>query len=87
LGATTGDVSRHILGDALGTACAGLVAGVVLAVWSRPLAASLVQDLKPGIAGPLALAGGTMAAVALLASYVPVRRAVRVDPTVALRHE
>jgi hypothetical protein len=87
LGATAGDVSRHVVADALVTLCPGLLTGVLLAVWSRPLAASLVQDLKPEIAGPLALAGGTIAAVALLALCVPVRRAVRVDPLVALRHE
>jgi ABC-type antimicrobial peptide transport system permease subunit len=38
-------------------------------------------------AGPLALAGIAIAAVALLASFVPVRRATRVDPIMALRCE
>lgn len=87
LGATVRDVSRLVLRDTLGLVCAGLVAGALLAVWGRPLAASLIKDLKPESAGPLALAAGAIAAVALLASYVPVRRAARVDPMVALRHE
>ncbi len=58
-----------------------------MVLWSRPLAASLVQDLKPESAGPLALGGGAIVVIALLASHVPARRAARVDPMVALRHE
>jgi predicted permease len=87
LGATTGDVSRLVLGDAIGMLCAGLLAGGFMVLWGRPLAASLVQGLKPESSGPLAIAGGAIAAVVLLASYVPARRATRVDPMVALRHE
>jgi predicted permease len=87
LGATTGEVTRLVLGDAIGMLCSGFVVGACLVLWGRPLAASLVQDLKPESSGPLALAGGAIAAVALLAAYVPARRAARVDPMVALRHE
>ena len=87
LGATAGDVRRLVLRDTMGLLCAGLVVGSFLVVWGRSLAASLIQDLKPESAGPLALAAGAIAAVALLASYVPVRRATRVDPMEALRHE
>jgi ABC-type antimicrobial peptide transport system permease subunit len=87
LGATTGDVIRLVLEDAVRMLCAGLLAGSFLVLWGRPLAARLVQDLKPESASPLALACGAIAAIALLASYVPARRATRVDPMVALRHE
>lgn len=87
LGATASDVSSLMLRDALGMVCGGILAGGLLVLWSKPLAASLVQDLKPDTAGSLALGGGVIIAVALLGSYVPVRRAVRVDPMVALRHE
>jgi predicted permease len=87
LGATASDVSRLVLRDALGMVCAGLVAGAAMALWSRPLAASLVGDLKLDNAVPLAIGSGAMVAVALLASYVPAWRAAHVDPMVALRHE
>jgi ABC-type antimicrobial peptide transport system permease subunit len=87
LGASTGDVNRLVLGDALGMLGAGLLLGALMVLWGRPLAAGLVLDLKSGSAGPLALAGAAIAAVALLAAYVPARRAARVDPMVALRHE
>jgi putative ABC transport system permease protein len=87
LGASTSDISRLVLGDALGMVCAGLVVGASMALWSGPLAAGLVQDLKFDGVRPLAFGGGAMVAVALLASYVPARRAARVDPMVALRHE
>jgi predicted permease len=87
LGATPGHISRLVLGEAMGMVCAGFAVGACMVSWGRPLAASLVEDLKPESSGPLALAGGAIAAVALLASYVPARRATRVDPMVALRHE
>jgi ABC-type antimicrobial peptide transport system permease subunit len=86
LGATAGGVSRLVLRDALGMVGAGLLAGVFITFWSKPLAASLVQDLKLSV-DPLLLGGGAILAVALLASHVPARRAARVDPMVALRHD
>ena len=87
LGATAGDVSRMVLRDALGMVCAGFAAGTAMVLWSRPLAASLVQDLKPGGGEPLVWGAVAIVGVALLASYVPARRAVGVDPMEALRHE
>ena len=87
LGATAGRVSGLVVRDVLGMVCAGSVAGTAMVLWSRPLAAKVLSDLKWESAAPLAIGGGAMIAVALLASYVPVRRAARVDPMVALRHE
>jgi putative ABC transport system permease protein len=87
LGATAGSVSRLVLRDVAGMVCAGLVAGAAMVLWSRPLGTSVFSDLKLESALPLAIGGGAMIAVALLASCVPVRRAAGVDPMVALRHE
>jgi predicted permease len=87
LGATASSVSGLVLRDVLGMVCAGSVAGTAMVLWSRPLATKVLSDLKWESATPLAIGGGVMIAVALVASCVPVRRAVRVDPVVALRHE
>lgn len=87
LGATMGDVSRLVLRDAIGMLCVGFVAGGFMVLWGRPLAASLIHGLEPVSVGPLALAGGAIAVVALLAAYIPARRATHVDPMMALRHE
>jgi len=87
LGATPSSVSGLVLRDVLGMVCAGSAAGTAMVLWSRPLATKVLSDLKWESASPLAIGGGVMIAVALLASCVPVRRAARVDPMVALQHE
>jgi predicted permease len=87
LGATRSNVLRMVLGDALGMVCAGLAAGVPIAFWSKSFAASLIQDLPVKSAVPIAFGAAAMIAVALLAAYAPARRAARVDPMEALRHE
>lgn len=87
LGATAGDVSRLILQEAVSLLSAGLLAGVLLVYWGKPLAASLVPGLKPDIAASTVVAVGAMALIALLAASVPARRASHVDPIITLRHD
>lgn len=87
LGATANSVGALVLRDVLGIVCAGSIAGTALVLWSRPLASKLLPDWKWESASPLAVGGGVIIAVALLASCIPVRRAARVDAMVALRHE
>jgi predicted permease len=86
LGATERDVTRMVLKSALALAGAGLVVGVPLAIVSQRFAASLVQGLPVKSALPIGIAGVMMIAIALLAAYVPARRAARVQPVDALRH-
>ena len=87
LGAERSDVMRMILRDALWMVCTGMAVGAPLAVWSKHVAASLIADLPARNALPVIFGGATMITVALLACYIPARRAMHVDPMVALRHE
>ena len=87
LGASTGNVMRMVLAEALGIVVAGLVIGAPLALWTRQIATRLIPDITTK--GPvwILLGAATMFGIALLAAYLPARRASRVDPIVALRYE
>jgi predicted permease len=87
VGASAVDIGWLVLRRALIVLCGGILAGGLLAVWARPLASSVVQGLRPESLLPIAFAAGTVFVVGLLACVVPVRRATRVDPIVALRTE
>jgi predicted permease len=87
LGATGPDVIRLVLRDALAMVCAGVALGAPLVVWTRPVAARLIEDLRLPGAAPIAAASAGIVVIAVVASYLPARRAVRVDPMEALRHE
>jgi putative ABC transport system permease protein len=87
IGASAADIWRLVLRRALIVLCGGLLAGGLLAFWAGPLASSVVRDLRPESVLPVAFAAGVVFVVGLLACVVPVRRAARVDPIVALRTE
>jgi putative ABC transport system permease protein len=87
LGATGRDVTGMVLRTAWRLVAAGLLVGAPAAFWSTRVAASMVENLSGGSPLPIAAAALAMIGVALLAAYVPARRATRVDPLVALRAE
>lgn len=85
LGATRSNISRMVLRGAVGLVCTGVVIGVPLAVLSRQVASRVVADLPSAGVWPLVLAATAMLATAMVAAYVPARRASKVEPVDALR--
>jgi putative ABC transport system permease protein len=87
LGAEAKDVFRLILGQSLRMTAIGVGAGVLAAAAATRVMRSLLFGVAPGDPATLAAICVTLGAVALLASYVPARRAARVDPLVAIRYD
>jgi putative ABC transport system permease protein len=86
-GADARDVLRMIVGGSMRWAAIGVAAGIVCSAAATRLLEVLLFDVRAGdprVLGAMALVLGS---VALAASYVPARRATRVDPMVALRYE
>lgn len=90
LGAQRSDVLRMIIGQAFGLAALGLGIGAAAAVGLSRILSSfshLLYGVKAGDPFTFAWVSFFLIAVAILASYIPARRATRLDPMVALRHE
>jgi predicted permease len=87
LGARADQVLRMVLGEATGLAFAGVVAGLCAALLLTRFLRSLLFGLKPADSLTLAGAGLLLSVVAILASWGPARKASRIQPVQALRHE
>jgi len=87
LGAHPAAVLRMVLGHALVLAVVGVAAGLVGALALSRAIAGLLFELSPTDPVTLVAVAVLLTAVALLASYLPARRATRVDPLIALRAE
>jgi ABC-type antimicrobial peptide transport system permease subunit len=87
LGASAGDTQRLILHDGFRVTMVGIGAGLLLALGLGQLLASMLWDVKGADPVVFLSAPLVLMAVALVACYVPARRAARVDPMVALRYE
>ncbi len=87
LGASPGSVVRMVMRQGLTLVAVGLLVGLAGSVAATRLLTSMLFEVKPG--DPVTYAGVTalLVIVALAASYIPARRATRVDPLAALRQE
>ena len=87
LGARQEDMLRMVLREALSLVAIGVAIGVPLSIAGARLISTLIFGVKPTDAVTISFSSGVMMAVASLAAYLPARRAAKVDPMVALRHE
>jgi predicted permease len=87
LGAQRGAVVRMVLGEVLVLAAVGLAVGMAAALGTSKFVASFLYGMKANDPLALTLAVAVLLGAALLAGYVPARKASRIDPMSALRNE
>ncbi|HEY7184092.1 MAG TPA: FtsX-like permease family protein, partial [Blastocatellia bacterium] len=87
LGAKPRDVSRMVVAQGMRLALVGLAIGLTGALALTRVMASLLFSVGPTDPATFAVVSTLLAGVAFLATYLPARRATRVDPMIALRHE
>ncbi|HKV26845.1 MAG TPA: ABC transporter permease [Candidatus Acidoferrales bacterium] len=87
LGATPKDIFAMILGNGIKLALAGVSAGVVIALGLGRFMQSLLFEVRATDIVTISCVAALLLGVAVIASYIPARRAMGVDPMVALRHE
>jgi putative ABC transport system permease protein len=87
LGANRSNVLRLIMAQGMKLAVSGVVLGLALAWGLTRLIASLLFGVKASDPSTFGLVAAILAGVALIAAYVPARRATAIDPLIALRYE
>jgi putative ABC transport system permease protein len=87
VGANSGDVLRMVLGQAARLLAAGVTLGLLAAFALTRVLQSLLFDVSPTDPATFAAVAGVLALAALVASYLPARRAARLDPAAVLREE
>ena len=85
LGASAGQVQRQVMSQTVALVGTGLVAGVVAALLLARLTASLLYRMSPADPVTFVVTVVTLLLAAILASYIPARRAARIEPMSALR--
>jgi len=87
VGAENKDIRNLILGEGFRLIASGVLAGAVLAILVSRVLRSFLYEVQPNDPATLVVVGLLFVGVALLACWVPVRRAEKVDPLEALRYE
>jgi predicted lysophospholipase L1 biosynthesis ABC-type transport system permease subunit len=87
IGARPGEVAGSVVKEALALTMGGIALGLPAVLALARLVKNHLHGVAPNDPVALALAAGTLAAVALLSAWLPARRAARVDPVVALRSD
>jgi putative ABC transport system permease protein len=87
IGAQRGDVLRMVLGSGMKLASLGVVIGIAAALALAGLVASMLFGVTPFDPASYGVTAALLLGVAALACYLPARRAMRVDPLIALRQE
>lgn len=87
LGANRGDVFRMLLGEMMRVVCVGIAFGLGAFVPAAHLIRATIWGIKPTDPLSLGFAISLMLIIAGIAAFLPARRAMRVDPMVALRYE
>jgi putative ABC transport system permease protein len=87
IGASRSDVARLVLRESLGPVTAGLVLGLVVTVALRQFVAGLLYQVAPTDPWVLATVAVVVTSAALVSCMVPLLRALRIDPMIAIRYE
>jgi FtsX-like permease family len=87
LGADSVGLRNMIVGQAMKLAAAGVAVGLGASYGLTKLMVSLLHNVKPTDAPVFVSVAVLLSAIALVASYLPARRALRIDPVIALRYE
>jgi predicted permease len=87
LGATPGHILRLVIGRSMRPVLVGVLLGLACAMTASRLLTTLLFEVQPDDPLTFASVALLLVATSLLATYIPARRATKVDPMVALRHE
>jgi putative ABC transport system permease protein len=87
LGASPGDILKQVILEGSRLAALGLALGLIGALIFSRVMASLLYGIKPSDPVAMGVSAAVLVCVALMACYIPARRATKVDPLVALRYE
>jgi ABC-type antimicrobial peptide transport system permease subunit len=87
LGAQRGHVLAVVMREGLVLAAVGIVVGLGVSLWVTRLLAAYLYEVGPHDMAVLSATPLILASVAIVAAYIPARRATRVDPVIALRAE